>query len=136
MRSLFSSYALAILELIIGASAMALMFSMLSNTSIASTILALGIEQTTSGEPARVSYDVPVVQPDDFVVDNAILELNSDFDWHDYVHVRDSNNNDLINYIVVSGTPDTSQYGSFTLIFTLNWNGKHIEKEATYYVRE
>ena len=136
MRSMFSNYVLVLLEVVIGVGAITLLFTAISDPTLANGLLKLSVEQTTTGDIARVSYEPPVVEESDFIVKNAILAPNSDFDWHDYVQVKDSNNNDLINYVVVTGEVDTSQYGPHTLHFSLNWNGKNIEKEATFYVRE
>lgn len=137
MKDFFSKYGWLCIEIITGSIAVAMLFGILSNdTILQSSLVQQSIGQTTISSPVHIEYEVPLVQEDDFVVDNAILELNSAFDWKDYVHVNASNGNDLIQYITVSGNVDTTHYGSYTLNFQLNWNGKSIEKQATYYVKE
>lgn len=91
------------------------------------------LHQTTLA--SQVDYSIPVVSEHDFIVDNAILDKDSLFNWKDYVHVSSESVN-LIDYVSVSGSVDTSVVGDYTLTFRLYYNGEEIIKEATFYVKE
>lgn len=136
MRAFFSKYGWLCIEVLTSIISVYMILSIYTNTTLLDSDVINSIQQETVSDSAQVVYDVPIVEVDSFVVDNAILELNSNFDWKDYVHVRTSNDIDLIDYIVVDGTVDTSVSGSYELTFQLNWNGKTIVKKATYHVKE
>lgn len=134
MKSFFKNYSWYLVEVISGFFSIALLFAVFSNTTITSGRVMGNLNQTVVG--ANVDYTLPEVQEGDFVVENGVLDKGSTFNWKDYVSVRSTNGIDLLNFIVVSGdTVNTSKPGVYDVTFTLNWNGKCIEKEASFYVR-
>ena len=134
MDDFFSKYGWTIVEVIAGLFSVTLIFSIFSNPTLMNLESFQSIDQTTKG--AHVTYDIPIVEEGNFIVDNAILEKDSTFNWKDYVHVSTSDSLDILNYVVVIGDVDTSIPGEYTLLFKLNFNGKNIEKEATFYVKD
>ena len=134
MEDFFEEYGFSAVEIIQGIFIVAILFAVLTGSVLTNSATFKSIDQTTTG--AQVEYIIPTVEEGDFIVENAILDLNSVFDWRDYVTVSASNSIDLKDYISVIGEVDTSVTGEYTLKFSLHFNGKTIEKEATYYVRE
>lgn len=135
MRDFFKNWAWYLVEVIFGFFSIALLFSIFSNPVIKGTTLK-NINQTVVG--ANVDYTLPEVKENDFVVENGTLEKGDVFNWRNYVSVKATNGIDLRDYIVVVGDDkvDTSTPGAYKVKYKLNWNGKYIEKEATYYVKE
>ena len=128
MDDFFEQYSWMIVEFISGLLSLSLMFSMFSSQDI---IQSVGIEHMDhSSKVAQVHYDLPIVDQNNFIVDSAIIDQYSLFNWKDYVHYSNEQY-DLINYISV-----TMNVGEYTLTFTLYFNGEMIEKKAKYYVRE
>lgn len=136
MKDFFSKFGWALIEILTGCFSIALMISLFSNSDIVYSKPVQAMDMSVATQHSAVNYEVPEVDETMFVVENAILPLNSIFDWTDYVHVQDTAGNDLLDYITVEGTVDTSQYGSYDLTFRLNWNGMNIVKSATFYVNE
>lgn len=134
MNDFFSEFGWTIVEIISGLLSLMFLMSIFSNSIIINSHSMSNLEQTVTG--AHVSYNIPTVDSHDFVVDNAILEKDSVFNWKDYVHVKTSNDLIIIDYVSVEGEVDTSIPGEYTLVFELNFNGKNIVKQATYYVKE
>lgn len=134
MKNFFSHYGWAIIEGICGFLILGMFIGLLSNSIMINSFSFSTLNQSVEG--ANIHYTIPTVQENDFVVDNAILDKNSIFDWKNYIHVQSSESHDLINYISVDGEVNTSQEGTYELKFSLNWNGKNIVKKATYYVKE
>lgn len=110
------------------------MLSLFSNTTITTSEPFNNLKQNTP--VADVAYTPPTVEEADFIVNNAILDEGATFEWKDYVEVVTSNGLDIIDYVTVDGTVDTSVPGEYPLKFTLNFNGVTIVKETTFYVRE
>lgn len=133
MDDYISQYQWTIIEMISGLLSISFLFLVCSKIRIIEPISFMSIDQTSVG--AQVTYNIPVVSEGDFIVDNAIVEKNTYFDWRDYVHVS-SNNVSLIDYVTVDGIVDTQTIGEYPLIFILNYNGTTIVKQAIFYVVE
>lgn len=134
MDEFFEKYGWVCAQLVSGIITIGLIGGIMSNVHITQSQTMSHLHQSSTN--SQVEYEIPLVEEGNFVVDNAILDLNSTFDWKNYVHVQSSNAIDLLDYIVVKGEVDTSKPGAHRLEFHLNWNGKNIVKTATYYVRE
>lgn len=133
MDDYLSQFEWSVVEIVCGVLSISCLFLVCSSIRVIEPITFSTIDQTTTG--AHVSYEIPVVEEDDFLVDNAILEKNSYFDWKNYVRIFDHNIS-LLDYVSVNGFVDTSHSGEYILTFTLNYNGHKIVKQATYYVME
>ena len=135
MKDFFKNWAWYLVEVFSGFCSIALLFSVFTNHSITNGPVLVDLNQTVVG--ANVDYSLPVVQESDFLVQNGVLDKNSTFDWRDYVKAKSVEGVDLLDFISLSGdVVDTSIPGRYSVSFTLNWNGKSIEKSAQYYVRE
>ena len=134
MDDYLSQYQWTFIEMISGLISVSFLFVVLSQIKIIEPVTFMSIDQTTQG--AQVEYSIPLVEENDFIVDNAILKQGDYFNWMDYVHVSDDNDVSLTDYVIVEGIVDTQITGEYTLVFTLNYNGTVIVKEATYYVEE
>lgn len=134
MDGFFEKYGWTCAQLISGLITLGLIGGIMNNVNITQSQTMSQLHQSSTN--SQVEYEIPLVEEGDFVVDNAIIDVNSQFNWKDYVHVQSSNALDLIDYIVVKGEVKTSIPGAYRLEFHLNWNGKNIVKTATYYVRE
>lgn len=134
MDDLISKFGRFAIEAVSGAFIIALTLSLFSNMTIVNSEPFNIMERGTP--VANVSYTPPTVTEDDFVVTNAILDRDVVFNWKDYVSVSTSNGLDIIDYVTMSGTVDTSVPGEYPVSFTLAFNGVVIVKETTFYVRE
>ena len=133
MDDFFSQYQWSVVEMVTGLISISFLFTVCSQIRVVEPVTFLSIDQTTKG--AQVEYSIPVVEEGDFIVDNAILEMGSYFNWKDYVHVQ-SDSISLLDYVSVNGVVDTQNTGEYKLNFILHYNGTTIVKEATYYVVE
>ena len=133
MDDFFSHYQWMAIEMICGLMSICFLFSVCSQIEIIKPVTFMSIDQSVEG--VHVEFDIPVIEDDDFIVDNAILEKGERFQWQDYVRVN-SNNISLIDYITVYGHVDMQRVGEYTLTFILNYNGEKIIKEGLYIVKE
>ena len=133
MSDLYSKYGWIVIEILTGVVSVALILSILFNTSSSNPELFSNISQTVEG--ADVTYDVPYLGQEGFKVEGAILEKDSEFNWRDYVTVRTSNGLDLEDYVIVTGEVDTGIPGKYSLLFEINFNGEKLSREAFYYVK-
>lgn len=83
-----------------------------------------------------VDLNVEEIENISFLVENGILKRNTVFDWKEYVEVKDTNGNDLKDYVYIEGNVNTAIAGMYTLKYTLKWNEQMRVKEAKYYVIE
>ena len=134
MDDYLSQFQWSTIEIVCGVLSISFLFTVCSRIQIIEPITFATIDQTATG--AHISYQIPLVEEGDFLVDNAILEKNSYFDWKDYVHITDNNNISLLDYVIVSGFVDTQNPGTYILTFTLHYNGRKIIKQASYYIVE
>ena len=82
MDDYISQYQWTIIEMISGLLSISFLFLVCSKIRIIEPISFMSIDQTSVG--AQVTYNIPVVSEGDFIVDNAIVEKNTYFDWRDY----------------------------------------------------
>lgn len=134
MNDFIDKYSWTLIEIIVGFFSISLIMSIFSNVVVLENQSINSIDQSIP--VPHTSYNVPIIEEDDFVVTNAIINKDSVFNWKDYVSIETDFSLDVDDYIVVEGEVDTSVVGSYPLLFKLNFNGVSIIKEATFYVRE
>lgn len=134
MDDFISEYQWTIIEMISGILSVSFLFLVCSQIRIIEPVTFMSIDQTTQG--VSVSYNIPVVEEGNFIVDNAIIERGRHFNWKDYIHVHSDSNESLLEYVSVSGDVDTQVAGEYVVTYTLHYNGTTIIKQATYYVKE
>ena len=93
----------------------------------------LGLRLTTK---VKLPSSVSLYNDTSFIVNGDILELNSEFNWKNYVSASDSQGSDLIGYVIMNGNVDTSIAGKYEVEFILNWNGESISKKVDFFVNE
>lgn len=134
MNDFIDKYSWTLIEFIVGFFSITLIMSIFSDAVILNNHSINSIDQSLP--VPHTSYNVPIIEENDFVVTNAIVEKDSVFNWKDYVNIQTEYSLDLFEYIVVEGEVDTSHPGAYPLLFRISFNGVSIIKEATFYVRE
>lgn len=127
MSELIKEYGKAVLSILTGLVAVALLFIVLSGGSYSG--MGKGLDE-------KFICEYPPVEQPHIETFNETIPANSDFDWKDYVIATDSRGNSLINYVHTEGEIDTSKLGIQVIGFSLQYRGQTKRAYAFMVVQE
>lgn len=124
MGRFFEEYGNLIISTLISIFVIAMLFIVLNANTL------LGLKTEVSG---NIKCEMPDY-PYSFEVESGEIEGNN-FDWKTYVSASDSDNNSLLDHIVVSGNVNTKKSGAYLLGYTLYYRGYAQTKYGLYTVK-
>lgn len=124
MGRFFEEYGNLIISTLISIFVIAMLFIVLNANTL------LGLKTEVSG---NIKCEMPDY-PYSFEVESGEIEGNN-FDWKTYVSASDSENNSLLDHIVVSGNVNTKKSGAYLLGYTLYYRGYAQTKYGLYTVK-
>lgn len=136
MKDFISKYLWICVEVLFAIASLAMILYIYDNVDLVNSAAAYHLQQTIISENLLVDYEIPTINDTSFIVNGDILELNSEFNWKNYVSASDSQGSDLIGYVIMNGNVDTSIAGKYEVEFILNWNGESISKKVDFFVNE
>lgn len=134
----FNKYGTTLITILTGIISVFMCLAVFNTTNLGAPIADFAeqsLSQEVNADTARVDYDVADAT---IAVTNDILEYGQTFDWHDYVQVTIDGvtKPEYKEYVTMVGEVDTSSgQQSHSVTFVLNWNGKTVSRDATFYVR-
>ena len=138
MNEIFGEYGKFIIAVISGIVSVGLMFQVFhtdyfkmgSSNYVESYITADIV--TMNG---TTDYDI---QGSELIVRGAVIDKGANFNWKDYVQIKDDGvvKPEMIRYVSVSDkTIDTNVQGKHSIVYTFRWHGETVMKRADFYVK-
>lgn len=132
MKKLFYELCFGAMVLLSGINTMSYVFMVMTNICLKDKVSDL-INPSDKG--LDLEYSIDEIDSSMFEIDNIVIDLDSEFDYHDYVHICTKGMIDLSSYVSMEGEVDTSRSGEYPVKFYLRWNGNYLARSAKVYVR-
>lgn len=120
MKLLFEEYSGVIYEAIVSTFIYVFLVYSFLNTLLVTNTSYLQNVMT----PAKTSSNHQPISIRTFEVNNALIDLDDEFDYQKYVKATDLRNEDISMYVTLLNKPDLEKVGKQELTYILRYNGE------------